>query len=30
VGWFIDIFPFARPQQRAHLADGLRRAGLPA
>ena len=30
VAWFIDIFPFARPQQRAHLAEGLRRAGLPA
>lgn len=30
VAWFIDIFPFARPQQRAHLATGLRRAGLPA
>lgn len=29
VGWFIDIFPFAKPYQREHLRDGLRRAGLP-
>ena len=30
VAWFVDIFPFARPQQRAHLCEGLRRTGLPA
>lgn len=29
VAWFIDIFPFARPAQRAHLCEGLSRAGLP-
>ena len=29
VAWFVDIFPFARPAQRAHLCDGLSRAGLP-
>lgn len=29
VAWFVDIFPFARPAQRAHLCEGLSRAGLP-
>ena len=29
VQWFVEIFPFARPAQRAHLCEGLRRAGLP-
>lgn len=30
VAWFIEIFPFAKPSQRDHLREGLRRAGLPA
>lgn len=29
ISWFVDIFPFARPAQRAHLCEGLSRAGLP-
>ncbi|MDX5356704.1 MAG: hypothetical protein LPK12_03075 [Rhodobacterales bacterium] len=29
VAWFVNIFPFARPAQRAHLCEGLSRAGLP-
>ena len=28
--WFLDIFPFARPEARQSLREGLRKAGLPA
>ena len=27
--WFLDIFPFARPEARESLREGLHRAGLP-
>lgn len=30
IDWYVAIFPFARPAQRDHLREGLRRAGLPA
>ena len=30
IGWFVHVFPFAKPAQRDHLREGLRWAGLPA
>lgn len=29
VAWFVEIFPFGHANQRDHLREGLRRAGLP-